>query len=347
MSGASILLAPNVLARLRRARISFLFKGRSFFTFLMHLSVANGNTLEDIPKDIDLVTMGINPSRPRLHEGHYLTLFQACRLLDERRDAKGLVFIDDREFDNKKTTHERGIYLPPARNAHDIEGLIRDFVKSMMHEMGSSKLSERVDIRRMSRHIQLRDGAEGGNNGFALYRLIADYRSTIARNFGVFSHDPTIAGLSSVRPACDLCGKGAREEQVKTYGHEYVRGSCTEACCSNDTYTVSIRRGDPHWCMHYTIDPLRDVVLSRMRDAGFAHILGGDYGEPWGQKGIPKASRLSSTIDTIAPDVTVHHYTGPLLTRNGEKISKSNGDRAEPPSVRQLERMLSQPTCEL
>jgi hypothetical protein len=93
--------------------------------------------------------------------------------------------------------------------------------------------------------------------------------------------------------------------------------------------------------MHYTIDPLRDVVLSRMRNVGVAHVFGGDYGEPWGPRGIPKAHRLSDTIAQIAPDVTVHHYAGPLLTRGGEKISKSNGDHAEPPSVRQLERMLS------
>ncbi len=93
--------------------------------------------------------------------------------------------------------------------------------------------------------------------------------------------------------------------------------------------------------MHYTVDPIRDGLLTRQHHEGkVLHVFGGDYGIPWGIGNRPKASRMSELMDNIAPDM-VDHFVGPMLTRDGHKLAKSNGDSHETPPVSVLQDLLS------
>ena len=100
---------------------------------------------------------------------------------------------------------------------------------------------------------------------------------------------------------------------------------------------------DHRWCIHYTIDPMRDALLARQKASPVLHVFGGDYGMPWGYNGIPKAKRMSDLMGRIMSkpeDPHIEHFVGPLLTRGGRKLAKSNGDACAVPDIATLEQIL-------
>jgi hypothetical protein len=314
----------------------------------MHYSVNKGDRLEDIPQDINLVTMGINPSKSDVHLGHYLTMYQALRLIADRRDTKGLFFVDDREYDNKKEREGRGVWMPPNDNVASIVVRMRSFIADMERELSSDGLQERVMVRPMSNHMSQAPHAESLGNGYRLYEMIRLNHDRISNAFPIFRPDyPHDKGQLSMRPVCRECHyapvacSDVQTEPGKMYG------ACRNAACRCRVVTVDLERDQTNWAMHYTIDPLRDVLLARDKNAGVAHVFGGDYGMEWGPGRTPKAQRLSGLIRDMNKDVVVHHYVGPLLTRYGEKLSKSNGDHSQQPAARELERMLGHATLEV
>jgi hypothetical protein len=88
---------------------------------------------------------------------------------------------------------------------------------------------------------------------------------------------------------------------------------------------------------------MRDALLARQKETPVLHVFGGDYGMPWGYNGIPKAQRMSDLMARVTSkpgDPHIEHFVGPLLTRDGKKLAKSNGDACAVPDVAVFEQML-------
>lgn len=306
----------------------------------MFLSVSNGDRLEDIPCDVDLITMGINPSKSRLHEGHYLTLYQVLKLMEVRKKLVARVFVDDREFDTRKYSLDTTkLYIPPDEIVGRLERLILEFSHTVAASMGQNgTMTNRLSIQRMSEYMT-EPGVKHANNGFALFRNIWDNAGKVKREFDGFSTRQD--RQSAFRPACSECTHATLQSKKIMLCADGMEGECINEECDCHSYNVNIQNGANGWFIHYALDPLRDIDLARSNNAGVVHIFGGDYGVKWGVGGRPKAERLSHLIPEIDNSVTIHHFVGPMLTRNGVKLSKSKGDAADAPSVDELEYILS------
>ncbi len=318
---------------------------------LMYLSVTQNQGLEDIPRDVDLVTMGINPSKSQLHLGHYLTMYQMFRLMADRPETRGLIFVDDREYDWGKFC-PNGYTLPGKQQSLHVGEAVRSFVEKSQNQLPCGNLARRVNIRHMSRFVGKRENPQPEDvRGEDIYRLIYDNRDAIAERFPLTGQAETdfntvAGGLSLLRPQCPNCECLPINNIAVDYRYRAMQALCPNRCAP-EKFVADIGKGDMNWAMHYTIDPIRDVALARRRDVGVAHVFGGDYGMPWGPGSMPKAQRLSWLIRQIAPDVTVHHYTGPMIIKEGRKLAKSNGDRCEEPELDTLEMMLGKPRYEV
>lgn len=314
----------------------------------MLYSVSEGKTLDDVPTDVGLVTMGINPSARSLHEGHYLTMYQAFKAMHRMPWTRGQIFVDDREFDFRKELDREGRFrrLPDPDVTREIGERIRSFADAIADQLGDDTLSRRLTVQPMSAYMR-EHAPDGVTRGFMLYDYIRRFRTHIE---AIYSFSRMEDGQrSAVRTACPRCRSS---ERCNT--HQLERETRMHAICVNNVcpdrrmmYTVDPEKGDDNWTMHYAIDPVRDGFIARELNNGVLHVFGGDYGVPWGVGGTPKAERMDILLqESRMSDPPVHHYVGPMLTRDGCKISKSDGCSSEPLGAEELERLLARASAE-
>jgi|GEM_PF-2724371 len=307
----------------------------------MYFSAARGDSIEKVGADADIVTMGINPSADDLHAGHYVTLFNLMRVLRKNESARGHVFVDDREVHLKQgARQEEDFWVPDGDRIEKIRGKITAFIRQTSHALGEASLIGRVGVQRMSHYLPNRDSPSEPTQGGMLYRLLYENRDLIRQAFDFRRFDGT---EEFVRPFCNGCGMVPADPRQTNMIPQGLGGTCKTPKCHERMYMVNPHEGERNWTMHYGVDPLRDILIADQNDAKVLHVFGGDYGTSWGYGGIPKAERLSELITQIAPNVKVDHYIGPLLLRNGMKLSKRRGDASYPPLLDTLKRMTYRP----
>lgn len=179
---------------------------------------------------------------------------------------------------------------------------------------------------------------QGGFKGHDLYKVIQGNKDKIHRIFEIDENEPGKRHV--VRPACVQCGKGPGMEENMGFSDEHIASNWRTQGCPADGIFVSPGVGQNNWSMHYTVDPLRDLLLSKYNAARILHVFGGDYGVPWGRRGTSKAERLSVLLPWIDKTARVDHFVGPLLQRYGKKLAKSNGDASGPLSVAEIQALL-------
>lgn len=291
----------------------------------MLVSVANSQAITDVPTDYDVVTMGINPSKSYVHQGHHLTMFQAAHLLHKQPNAQGIFFVDDREFDLRKTQDCRykDIGLPSQAIVSSIRTAMMEILQGAATFLHDSTLASRVNIQPMSQYM-LEQAEEGTSKGKELYQSLYNNRRDI-RNIMGLSCRPAKQLLA--RPTCNVCEKTYLSPKQTSLEEDCINGFCLNDDCQNANFSVDVATSNGYF-LHYTIDSLRDVFLHK-RYGGVAHVFGGDYGTPWGNAARhPKAQRLQDIAQKLSPDVLLHHYVGPILMKDGYKLSKSRGDLA-------------------
>lgn len=284
----------------------------------------------------DLVTMGINPTRPQLHPGHYLTLYQLLRLVNARDRIQAVIFVDDREHHSRQ--HEDGNKsVFPLVNPHNtgaITDTVADFVSQTADAFADATVLDRVKIVPMSAHMREADPATGEPRGADLFRLLRHHRALIEHTLELGrGHDQP----GCVCGACPGCLRANRDPALVTLSAAGIDSVCHYEQCPVTQFCIDPVRGDDRWTMHYTADPLRDALLADEYDAERTlHVFGGDYGMPYGTNITPKAQRLTQMIPAMTTR-RIDHFVGPLLTRNGEKLSKSNGDAGQAPPYEWME----------
>lgn len=299
----------------------------------MYFSVEKGHTLEQAADGANLVTMGINPSKGNLHEGHYITMYQAMKALRSQQRARGHFFVDDREFDwQKRSIDDESVFLlPSTATAEAIQQRMWATAGYVAGALDDPSLLERITIERMSDYMR-RDG--GG-----LYEFLQKHRKDID---GMFEFDRNEFGKRNfIRPICPECRHGPRLDDVVGTTASSIHAKCARVLCPHQEYAVHPSTGENHWAIHYAVDPLRDALLSADHDYGkVLHVFGGDYGLPWGRSQTPKAERLQLLLAKIAPLLRINHFVGPMLKRDGQKLAKSNGDAGSLMKVSTLEAIL-------
>ena len=58
-----------------------------------------GNTLQNAAANADIVTMGVKPSSMHIHQGHQITFVNFFRALMQTKTGRGVILVEDREFD--------------------------------------------------------------------------------------------------------------------------------------------------------------------------------------------------------------------------------------------------------
>jgi hypothetical protein len=282
---------------------------------------------EKTMEHVSLVSMGINPSADRLHQGHFLTLYQFLFAMSRKRRVEGICFVDDREFDTQKflPNNPEHFSLSHPVNACKIERTIIDAVREIATKMKEHSLEKQVRVCRMSEWLKEKD-FHGDRYGLKLFKMIQDNREIIKTSFNPF----TSSDFDASRIMCPCCYTATRGlQKVEKYGNIYGTVCKLPNCKkTNENFYVCPEAGVGDWTMYYPVDPLRDVLFANERSSGVLHVFGGDYGVPWAA-GKSKCERLASAIKLIAPNVTVHHSVGPLLMRGTRKVSKSNGDACD------------------
>ncbi|HRH93222.1 MAG TPA: hypothetical protein PKV72_01675 [Candidatus Peribacteria bacterium] len=304
---------------------------------MLHM-VTNGATLSEAATDADIIAMGINPSKSQLHQGHYLTLYQAAAATLARRDRRAIAFVDDREY------HFNGASVRPGESARypktavvlEVQRLMHDFIQRLADQLGEHSLPDRIAVKRMSDHMA--ESFDGVSQGGELYALLADQRRLLEEAFEFNQNDSGKRHM--VRPVCPSCEYGPTSEELIGMERGRIRSDCQRATCRYGEYSVRVADGESNWGMHYAIDPLRDIFIAKHADARVLHVFGGDYGVSWGRSFMPKAQRLSLLADMIGEGARVDHFVGPMLIRNGEKLAKSHGHASEPLSVKELQELL-------
>lgn len=295
----------------------------------MLYSVHQGKNISDVPRDYDIVTMGINPSKSHVHQGHHATLFQAAKLLETRRDSQGIFFVDDREFDLRKMTSPSSrLRLPPHEVVTSIQLEICSFLQQAGTYLHDLSLSERVRIVPMSEYM-LESPGDSDSHGFTLYQSIFEHRRAIAKAFGTSDRPMKQAFF---RPTCPHCEEGAFSSKVTNFTDTEMKSICVNEQCTNEEYALQPQK-DNRYFYNYTVDPLRDLQLAEQGNGGVIHVFGGDYGIPWGSRKAhttakSKAERIGDVALIMKPDVPLHHFVGPILLKDGQKLAKSNGDVA-------------------
>ncbi len=306
----------------------------------MLYSVAEGDTVERAGKKVQLVTMGINPSKADLHLGHYLTMYQALKVLHDRPDARGHIFVDDREHHAKieSRQHEGLFRVPSSRTAQQIQGLVLDFIARFAGTVMDPTLRNRICVQRMSDYFR-ESVPDGGSRGGELYWLLREHRAELRE---LFEFRDDIHQEEFLRPVCSQCGFGPRYEQDMTIDDQGMGTACIDPGCGKGEYRVNPYVGDSNWSIHYAVDPVRDTFLAEQyRAQRVLHVFGGDYGQPWGTDGTPKAERLGRFMRQM-DERRIRYFVGPLLQKGGRKLAKSHGDSTPPPSLEELEAILRQ-----
>jgi hypothetical protein len=309
-------------------------------------TAANGCNVEDVATDVGMITMGINPTARSLHEGHYLTLLQYFKAMRRHQGADGLIFIDNREFDFPSHGHlDVPVRLPSSKPSVDIHQQILDFVVQMSRHFQDWSVRTRLKILKMSEWMAPNASeasvVEGVHNGEHLYKLIQARRGTIEEFYPEFLDDQQ-RRRSPIVPVCPSCYTGSRDGTGVQMYPQMLLADCQHATCHQERFIMDLQH-DHRWCIHYAIDPVRDALLARQKESPVLHVFGGDYGMPWGYNGIPKAKRMSDLMERVMSkpeDPYVEHFVGPLLTRGGKKLAKSNGDACAAPDIGNLEKML-------
>lgn len=286
-------------------------------------------SVESIGEDADLLTMGITPSgRGVLHMGHFLTVFNVLRSLARFKDQKAQIFIDDREFNSQVVPA-----VPEEMVTLRVEDQLRQFIADVTKFLAEDTIPQRVDLTRMS-DFYLQNGAEAQFMGKDLFDLLLSIRAKVGKAFPKMK----IGGISGVRALCPKChqGKSSFRGAARSYNDDKIVSSCENNECGDfeRDYEVNIGQGDTNWAIFYTLVGLRDVsLLRRDNNKGILHVYGGDYGVPWGRGYVPKGRRISSLVDDVLGEDTkerIDHFVGPILvTKNGEKLSKSSGNGAD------------------
>jgi hypothetical protein len=262
------------------------------------------------------------------------------------QDADGLIFIDNREFDFPSHGHlDVPVRLPSSLPSVDIHQQILDFVVQMSRHFQDWSVRTRLKILKMSEwmapNASEASAVEGEHNGLHLYKLIQANRGTIETFYPEFLDDHR-GRRSPVVPVCPSCYTGSRDGKGVQMYPQMLLAECQGATCPQERFIMDLQK-DHRWCIHYTIDPVRDALLARQKSESVLHVFGGDYGTAWGYNGMPKAKRMSDLMERImskSGDPHVEHFVGPLLTRGGRKLAKSNGDACVAPDIANLERML-------
>jgi hypothetical protein len=287
---------------------------------------AQKHDVRDAAQNAGVITMGINPSKRDLHLGHYVTLFNAHRALASAPGSVGMFYVDDREHHSKHSTEGDAarFTMSAPETVESVRQLMEAFLRSLDAQLHTS-VSRRVRIVPM--HEYMMEGASSTTPqlGGQLYDLLWENRAKITNTFHM---DNPFNEAPFVMPFCTECRSGTRIDEMIFPTTHAIRSNCINLLCPRrDMQTEAIPHHDTNWSMHYTVDPLRDALLSQQFSRRrVLHIFGGDYGLPWGMYGVPKAERLHTVLTDIAPG-KVDYYVGPLLRRNGQKLAKSNGDK--------------------
>lgn len=303
--------------------------------------VKNGATVEDVSSQADIITMGINPSRDRLHLGHYLTMLQAAKALHAKPDAKGMFFVDNREHHHKLANgvNDDTFRLPGYRATKHVNDLMTEFLGRVSDELGNKEMLSRVKIQPMSDYMgaQAYENDRSIKNGSLIYDQLWEHRTQINALFEF--NDPE--SMQYVRPFCRDCKYSINSDDYVRARPQGMLTKCLVEECPAGQFFVQPHRGHMNWSMHYAVDPIRDGLLTKQfQDKRVLHVFGGDYGIPWGLDNHPKAARMSALMEHIAPEM-VDHFVGPMLTRGGQKLAKSNGDAHEVPAIGYLDKLLS------
>ena len=303
--------------------------------------VSNGATVEDVSSQAEIVTMGINPSRDRLHLGHYLTLLQAGKALHAQPDAQGIFFVDDREHHHKLANgvNDDTFRLPGYRATQHVHDLMYEFMSRVADSLGDKRMLNRLNIKPMSNYMGMNANENDRltKKGTLVYDQLWQHRENINALFE-FSDSNS---MQFVRPFCRDCKYSVNSDERIRAIEQGMLTNCLVPQCSTERMFVRPSQGHMNWSMHYAVDPIRDVILADFQDKKVLHVFGGDYGIPWGLDGRPKAARMSALMDKVAPEM-VDHFVGPMLTRDGQKLAKSNGDAHEVPTIGYLDKLLSE-----
>ncbi len=289
---------------------------------------------------VSMVSMGINPSASDLHLGHYLTMYQFVKAVSASdSDARGLFFIDDREFDlgNPNTGNGKGLFYMQERT--QVDAIMKKVIRTLDEYADTMKipgLRSKMYVRSMSDWMTDTD-VSGVRTGQTLYSMLMQNRTQIVAALQPGGLNESVKPF--MRPFCPECGTGSRLEHEITLTKNALMSVCRNRDCSHrkKEYVSSPEKGDRNWSMFYAVDPLRDILLSRSSGGKVLHVFGGDYGVPWGvspysarggNHEYSKAYRLTKLVPKIDPLAYVDHYVGPMLVGpDGRKLAKSNGDK--------------------
>jgi hypothetical protein len=297
-------------------------------------TVKEGAVVEDAVQGAGVVTMGINPTRPQLHLGHYLTMFNAVRAMKANPQALGVFFVDDREHHQRRDAIEghQAFYLPSTKVVQRVEEKMSGFIMRIDAALGGRKVTQRTHVIPMSNYLSETSIASPERNSGAYYGLLFRNRERIKQVFE-FDHE---GAYEFVLPACLGCLNTPENPDTVTMRPDEILGPCDSRACDEPKASVLPYMGDTNWTTHYTVDPVRDALLShQFRDRKVLHIFGGDYGIPWGYGRTPKAERMHTLLQEITPD-TVSHFVGPIIMSDGKKMAKSAGHFSSEPELEQL-----------
>lgn len=287
--------------------------------------------LADLAQDHDLLTMGITPSGSGdLHGGHYTTLFNLGRAIQRTQGARGLIYIDDREYHSQKKP-----VLAAEPIIQRVEGHLAYFFNLLDEFLEADQLKSRIAIRRVSACFQ-DPGLQRSTWGSDFFDCAAGQPDLLKKHYRGIAHlleHPTIA-------LCTSCGSGSLKVQANTIDlpKGVILGTCEGEDCPAQGETVEAcpEKGDTNWSVFYVLMGVRDALLAQTE--GVLHVYGGDYNQGWGKELIPKSVRMHGLVQDLlerrGAQGKVNHYVGPLLTRQGRKLAKSRGDSIEDTEIR-------------
>lgn len=313
----------------------------------MLLSAKTGKTLADIPNDAERVTMGVRVSSSHLHLGRYLTLFNVVRLLRERPNMQGRIYIDDREFhfSTNRDAKNKPLTKPYDHSITAVQQKVTEFFAAMEKELPCDGLTKRVGIHRMSQAMCVKIPQTNENIGGRLYQQLVASRDSLQQNFPEFFKNFGDHQTEVMRPLCPHCETASPGSQNLRVTSDGMNDVCANVECKEfgSRYSVS-----PHtqptdaWLIHYFIDPLRDRIVQRSSQSGMVHIFGGDYDAPWGMdKSVSLAQKQYRVVNSV-DGPPLHYFVGPILNINGEKVGSSRGHQSPVPPASLLDEMTAE-----
>lgn len=204
---------------------------------------------------------------------------------------------------------------------------MRVFADRVSWELKDDSIVERLHVQRMSEFMKAPEGSSTVSR--EMYGLLRRHNGRLRTLFAMLPRE----GMTRYfRPFCEDCERGPRFDRQFISSPDSLSTHCPE----HGTYSVEPAK-QTNWTMYYQIDPLRDVLLSDNRQRRVLHVFGGDYGVREGMHSS-KADKLSVMTQFLSPD-TIDHFVGPLLTKEGQKMSKSTGHRTNIPDINVLDEL--------